>query len=118
VHRPKTESPGWSGSLDTFQTKLLSDSIASDDVTPDWYNRTGNDEREGEEEKEEEGEVVVLQQPTLTVATHPPPCSSSLTMFPVFVDYEGIIYAHDVAEGRNTVVLPTGCITVVSGFCV
>ena len=39
------------------------------------------------------------KQETYIVERHPPPATKNLLIYPVFVDYQGLIYAHDVAEG-------------------
>ncbi|KAK7491327.1 hypothetical protein BaRGS_00017428 [Batillaria attramentaria] len=39
-----------------------------------------------------------IVQPDLDVAPHPAPASHVLTVAPVYVDHDGIIYAHDVTE--------------------
>ena len=46
-------------------------------------------------------EPVTIVQPDYEVCLHPPPSSTTLTVLPVFVDYEGIIYAHDFEEGEK-----------------
>lgn len=73
----------------------------------------------GAEEEEEENEVeepmtqdpaevkndVIIVQQDLDIRPHDPPLSTALTLMPVYVDFDGIIYAHDSnEEDTNSVV--------------
>lgn len=94
--RTKEDKMEPASSPHTFQTKLLPAGDQDVSLSPDKFR---TDSKSGDaSEEEQDKEAVVIIQPTFTVAPHPPPSSNCMIVFPVFVDYDGIIYAHDVGE--------------------
>ena len=98
---PPTD-PGAATKADTFCTKLIATSpehsaSQSWDVKGEEEGKVGEDAPESSSTKE----PVVIVQLDLEVAPHQPPTSTTLSVLPVYVDDEGVIYAHDMDEGEG-----------------
>ncbi|KAK7107702.1 RING finger protein 17-like isoform X2 [Littorina saxatilis] len=96
-------TPAPTPASDTFHTKLF---VSSDSLSVDSSD-SRDDVTVSESVQEVKGhqEPVVIVQPDLDVARHPPPAATSLTVLPVYVDYEGIVYAHDFEEEEKATAL-------------
>lgn len=89
-----TPSPQTPAKVDAFHTKVVA-----------TFSSPENDFNYKEEMKETEVtsetlKTVVIVQEDFDVQPHPPPHEKVLTVVPVYVDYDGVIYAQDHAEGK------------------
>ena len=94
--------PSAATKADTFCTKLIATS--PEHSASQSQDVTGADERKVSEDAPESSSTkkpVVIVQPDLEVAPHQPPTSTTLSVLPVYVDDEGVIYAHDMDEGEG-----------------
>ena len=100
---PSERSP--TTKANAFCTKLIATSseCASSESQDIEEEEEGGRVSEDAADSSTSKEPVIIIQPDLDVAPHLPPTSTMLSVLPVYVDYEGVIYAHDMAEGEGCV---------------